>query len=255
MNFDLIIEKIQNLNESYAIVTQIGSSGSAPADIGAKALVTINGLHFGTVGGGKIEAHCIEVAKKLIRENKKTTKVYKWNLQTEIKMTCGGVVEFLFEVFPKNDWPIVIFGAGHIVQSLIPILSTLNCKIYVSDHRQEWLEKIQNHPKITKFFNYDVERIISDIPPHSFILSITMGHAMDVPVLKAAILKQTFPYIGVIGSLSKRNALVKELQNLGITEDDFNQIHCPMGLPIGNNDPAEIAISITSELLKYRDAK
>ncbi|MGL4400094.1 MAG: XdhC family protein, partial [Luteolibacter sp.] len=59
-------------------------------------------------------------------------------------------------------------------------------------------------------------------------------------------------FVGVIGSASKRALLIRELQEDGIDPAVLEKIHCPVGLPIGGNDPAEIAISIVAQLLEYR---
>jgi xanthine dehydrogenase accessory factor len=60
------------------------------------------------------------------------------------------------------------------------------------------------------------------------------------------------PFFGVIGSASKRAALLRDLRAAGIAEDLLEKITCPLGLPIGGNDPHEIAISIAAQLLERR---
>ena len=52
-------------------------------------IITSNGLFWGTIGGGKIEAHCISYAQKIIEDNLKS-QLQSWNLQTDIGMSCGG---------------------------------------------------------------------------------------------------------------------------------------------------------------------
>ncbi len=61
------------------------------------------------------------------------------------------------------------------------------------------------------------------------------------------------PFIGVIGSDSKAVILKKELLALGIDTQVIEQIHCPIGLPLGKDTPAEIAISICAQLLQVRE--
>jgi xanthine dehydrogenase accessory factor len=56
----------------------------------------------------------------------------------------------------------------------------------------------------------------------------------------------------VIGSLAKRAVLSRELREDGIEEAQLEKVVCPVGLPIGTNDPAEIAISIVAQLLERR---
>ena len=62
------------------------------------------------------------------------------------------------------------------------------------------------------------------------------------------------PYLGVIGSQAKRKVLVRELTEAGLDDKRANAFRCPIGLPLGTNQPGEIAVSIAAELIQYRDA-
>jgi xanthine dehydrogenase accessory factor len=85
------------------------------------------------------------------------------------------------------------------------------------------------------------------------VLSITKGHASDVPVLREVLARFAgIPFVGVIGSASKRAALFRDLRAEGAGEDLLDKITCPLGLPVGGNDPHEIAISIAAQLLEKR---
>ncbi len=82
---------------------------------------------------------------------------------------------------------------------------------------------------------------------------MTMGHASDVPVLVKALTGRHFPYVGVIGSVAKRNRIEQDLLEKGVPETRLKEFHCPMGESFGRNAPAEIALSITAQILKKRD--
>ncbi len=60
-------------------------------------------------------------------------------------------------------------------------------------------------------------------------------------------------YLGVIGSQAKRKVLVRELKEDGIPADLADSFRCPIGLPLGTNQPGEIAVSIAAELIQVRD--
>ena len=123
--------------KQFCIITLIKIKGSAPQNIGAKMLVSPTGYLSGTIGGGKIENHCIEYAKKEFFSLQACTHTKMWNLQKDIGMTCGGEVEFLFEfVKSQSKWNIALFGAGHIVQALCPLLILLDVQIFVIDNRK-----------------------------------------------------------------------------------------------------------------------
>lgn len=239
---------------SFVTVSITKIKGSAPQDIGAKMIVTKKGLNFGTVGGGKVEAHCIKYAKNLLLKPSVKAISMKWNLQKDIGMTCGGEVSFLFEVLrPASSWQIVIFGAGHISQELSRLLLRLNCHLTVVDNRQQWLDKIPNHTRLKKIYKTEMAEALSLVDAKSYVALMTMGHSYDVPILYEALKKYHFPYLAVIGSALKRKKIQTELQEKGLSETVIAKMICPIGEKIGSNQPAEIAISITAQLLKHRD--
>src|SRR3954469_24154849 len=131
---------------AFVLVVLVESLGSTPQDTGAKMLVTSHGLHAGTVGGGKIEAKAIDVALDLLRTNAMTPAFFNWTLKGDVGMTCGGSVKLYFEPHPAGgagaEWPIWIFGAGHVVQALVPVLTPLDCQITVCDPRHDWLDRL-----------------------------------------------------------------------------------------------------------------
>jgi len=232
-------------------ITQV--KGSAPQDLGAKMIVTEEGLDFGTVGGGKVEAHCINFAKELLESD--TLAITKtWNLQRDIGMTCGGEVTFFFEVSMKtNPWSIAVFGAGHISQELCRLLIKMDCHVNVIDNRKEWLDKLPEDKNLTKHHFLEMKDALTIIDENSFVALMTMGHAYDVPILNEALTNHRFPYLAVIGSKSKRNRMEVELKELGLSQEKVDSFICPIGEDFGSNHPVEIAISISAQLLRHRD--
>jgi xanthine dehydrogenase accessory factor len=248
------ITRCRETGTDLVVVTVAAARGSVPGEAGAKMLVTRDGLLSGTIGGGRIEARAIEEATGLL-DSSEITRLHCWNLQQDIGMTCGGEMTVLFErVAAKPPWHIVIFGAGHIVQALVPVLIPLSCRIDVIDTRGDWLQRLPSSGNLSTHQFAAFEDGIGFVSERSFVLSITKGHGSDVPVLKEVLTRfPTIPFLGVIGSASKRAALLRDLREAGIDEDLLGKITCPLGLPIGDNDPHEIAISIAAQLLEKRD--
>ena len=84
---------------------------------------------------------------------------------------------------------------------------------------------------------------------------MTMGHRTDRPIIEEIFRQQRqLPYLGVIGSKSKRAVLSRELRAAGIAQEQIDTIHCPIGLPLGTNQPGEIAVSVVAQLIEQRDA-
>ena len=259
MTFDVVqhsrkLSKLIELDTPFVTVTLLEIRGSAPQITGAKALITANGLEWGTVGGGKIEAAAINYAQEALLANRGTTcKLVTWNLQTDIGMTCGGEVKLFFEVHNKGEWNIAVFGAGHVAQVLIPMLVKLHCRVTCIDSRAEWMSKLPEHPKLHKLTPEDPSSLVQSFPLNTFFVLISKGHATDLPVLIRLLATRDAPYIGVIGSNQKARVLRRELTAHGIPLDKQNSFLCPIGIPMGNNTPAEISFSIIAQLIQHRD--
>lgn len=237
----------------FVLVVLTETLGSAPQEAGAKMLCDAGGLIYGTVGGGKVEALALKLGAELITRKSATTFV-DWHLEKDVGMTCGGRVKLYFEAYFSADWQIAIFGAGHVAQALVAALLPLNCRITCIDARHDWLESLPKSPKLKVLHRPDPEAEIQNLPANTFVLMMTQGHATDFPVLLACLrAERSFPYVGVIGSKSKRAVLTKDLVAAGINPTVAENFHCPIGLRIGRSEPAEIAISIAAELLKVRD--
>lgn len=247
------IHDLISSSTSFVAITLVDSRGHAPQDRGAKALVTAQGLHSGTVGGGKVEAKAVRLAQELLLAQKPVAELHTWNLQTDIDMSCGGEVKLFFEPHLQNCWPIAVFGAGHVSQSLNRLLINLNCSIHCIDSRPEWLDKLPDSPRLKKILCNPMEGYADNLPENSFVMLMTQGHGTDVPVLKRLLSRIDPPYVGVIGSSVKAMAIRKELAEAGIAPERIEKIFCPMGLPIGDNSPDEIAISMTAQIIKVRD--
>jgi xanthine dehydrogenase accessory factor len=237
----------------FVAVTVVDTLGSTPQDRGSKMLVTEEGRHFGTVGGGKIEARAIQEALELLRDDSAPkTRFYQWSLEKDIGMTCGGIVRVYFEAFNVTRWKIVVFGAGHVANALIDILIRLDCRVTCYDTREEWLARLPGSPKLTKVLSADLPAEVAKIPEGAFVVLMTMGHTTDKPILIEILRTRTFPYLGVIGSNAKAKRLRQDVRDAGLAEEMTKAFFCPVGLEIGSNHPQEIAVSVAAQMLQMR---
>ena len=239
------------------LVILVEALGSTPQDAGAKMLVTAQGLEAGTVGGGKVEAKAIAFAQELLAQAEARPRLVNWVLKRDVGMTCGGSVKLYFEARGgaggADRWPIWIFGAGHVVQALVPVLAPLDCQLIVVDPRQEWLDRLPRAANARYLRRDEPADLVPEIPDHAFVLCLTRGHASDRPVLQRALGERDFPFVGVIGSAAKAAVLRRELTAGGLPAARTHAFHCPVGLDFGSNQPHEIALSIAAQLLTERD--
>ncbi len=252
------LKKMQALLEegtSFVSATLVEVKGSTPRAQGGRMLVTASGLHSGTIGGGLVEAKALEFAQDLLAETNpaEQTKFVEWNLNRDAGMSCGGSVKLFFERFHANPWEIIVFGAGHVAQALIPLLLTLECKLTCLDTRNEWLSKLPETPKLKKLCVESLPESVEETSEKAFVLIMTQGHRSDFYVAQRFLVLKELPFLGVIGSRSKAATLKRELKKEGLSEEQTERLVCPLGFSLGGNHPQEIAISITAQLLYERD--
>ena len=252
------IEKLQREGVPCCIATIVDGGGSIPQVVGASAIFTPDGLAHGTVGGGALEEMCRQTAFELIGHGSAAkTRFRRCNLQRDLGMTCGGWVALYFEVYRRElDWNIAIFGAGHVAQVLCRFLTELDCRVLCIDTRAEWLNRLPQGGKLDICQVKDYRDGIDRIAAGADVILMTMGHGSDLPILKALHARKVeIAHLGVIGSDGKSKAMRRQLKEDGIPRDFIDRIICPVGEKVGNNTPAEIAIGIVSQFLRFRNAQ
>jgi xanthine dehydrogenase accessory factor len=147
---------------------------------------------------------------------------------------------------------VYIFGAGHVGEKLGWILDFVDFPVTVLDDRPEFASKERfPYANVRVMENFEKSFDVLDIDRYSFIVIVTRGHVHDGTVLGLA-LKTNAGYIGMIGSRRKRDGIYQRLLNSGYTKDDLDRVHAPIGIPIGDETPEEIAVSIAAQLIKVR---
>ena len=92
------VQELLRAGTPFVLVTLVSIKGSAPQDLGAKAIITREGILQGTVGGGKLEAKAIRYAQQMLEESPEDAKqLCTWNLQLDLGMTCGGEASMFFD--------------------------------------------------------------------------------------------------------------------------------------------------------------
>lgn len=153
----------------------------------------------------------------------------------------------------RNPSTVYIFGAGHVSQKIAPVAELVGFRTVVIDDREEYANKIK-FPASEIILLKTFDEPLPDFPydDDSYLVIVTRGHLYDKTVL-TQIIRKPVPYIGMIGSKSKRAALYKSLaEEFGYGDADFARVHSPIGLDIKAESPEEIAVSIVAELIQVR---
>jgi xanthine dehydrogenase accessory factor len=147
---------------------------------------------------------------------------------------------------------LLIAGAGHIGQALARLAVDLDFHVVVVDDRQEYASPQRFGPDV-KLITRDIAAALEAYPIDSncYVVIVTRGHMHDQQALEA-VLNRPAKYIGMIGSKRKIKLVFDKMQQKGFASERLNEIHTPIGLPIGAVTVTEIAVSITAELIKVR---
>jgi xanthine dehydrogenase accessory factor len=148
--------------------------------------------------------------------------------------------------------PLLLFGAGHVGRAVALALAPLPFAVRWIDSRDEAFPA-HIPSNVTPVRARDPVTELAHAAADAFVLVMTHGHPLDLAITAAA-LQGTFPYVGLIGSDTKRARFEKRFREIRIPEARIRSLVCPIGLPgIGGKDPAVIAASVAAQLLQERE--
>lgn len=147
---------------------------------------------------------------------------------------------------------VYIFGAGHVCRELQPLLSRLGFRCAVVDDRAEYADPAQ-FPTADKVVcaEFSNLRDYVNLRSEDYACIMTRGHAHDTLVL-TQVLAADPRYVGLMGSRRKIAAVHETLRKEGFSEAQIAKVTAPIGLPIGAQTPAEIAVSVAAQLIAIR---
>ena len=141
----------------------------------------------------------------------------------------------------------VIIGAVHIAQALIPLAAQAGYDTIVVDPRTAFAseERFAGVPRDTRWPDDALPEIGLDA--RTAFIALTHDPKIDDPALKIALESEVF-YIGALGSNRTHAKRVDRLVADGVSEVTLARINAPIGLDIGAVGPVEIAISVIAEV-------
>ncbi|HLX64980.1 MAG TPA: XdhC/CoxI family protein [Planctomycetota bacterium] len=273
------IAEAQAQRRLLVIATVVRDSGSVPRRCGAKMLIHPDGATRGTVGGGLFEQRVIRDALAALDGGRSVLRGYSFRPSDERECgrsltvaargehcavsdaevadqtfgaICGGRVDVFLEVVMPAE-RLLIVGGGHCGRALAQAASLLDFSIVIVDDRDE-------HSKPEDFAFRGVESVLrltpdfSELPEvdaHTYVVLVSKGFITDTEALRRVI-RSPAAYIGMIGSAQKRDTVFEKLRAEGISDELLARVHAPIGLEIGADSPAEIAVSILAEIIRKR---
>jgi len=232
-----------------ALATVAATSGSVPRHPGAKMIVYEDGSISGTVGGGKFESLVIAEAIDCLARKEPLLKT--WPLREDRPDSFGAICGGEVTVFIEPQLPacrLLIVGGGHCAQAIAKLAAECGFHVTALEDRENILEQCAAaHRRLT-------DPAPAYIAAHDWdktdaLVIVSRHYDIDREALAAALRRGGLGYIGMIGSRRKVRQVYDQLKTAGITHDQLATVHAPIGLDIGADSPAEIAVSVLAEIL------
>ena len=164
----------------------------------------------------------------------------------------AGSKQLTYQLHVETPPTLVIAGAGHVGQALSRLAGPLDFRVVVIDDRDE-VASADRFDESVELRVGPIAETLRDYPidRSCYVAIMTRGHRHDQAALDAVI-RRPMAYIGVIASRRKRDAILGALAEAGVSRELLDQVHVPIGLPIGAMSVNEIAVSIAAELIQVR---
>jgi xanthine dehydrogenase accessory factor len=144
---------------------------------------------------------------------------------------------------------LIVIGAVHIAQALIPIARAAGYDVGVIDPRGAFATA-DRFPDI-KLHTEWLDEVMPEIglDHQTALLALTHDPKIDDPALSAALKSKVF-YIGALGSKKTQAKRSERLKAARFSDEQIARIRGPVGLDIGARGPVEIAIAIMAEITR-----
>jgi xanthine dehydrogenase accessory factor len=240
-------------HQPFVRAAVVRATGSVPGKVGASMLVRMDGSTMGTVGGAALEEEVKVLAQEMFTS--RTADFRHFDLQAwtpgGLPSLCGGSVDIALEYVAARP-NLLLWGGGHVAHALASLLPTLEYDYSVADDRPEWVGA-ERFPTADRREVVAPERVWEVFDPGSFTHLFLLGYdaLRDLEVLASSI--ERFPNaIGLIASSAKREHMYAKLRERGVSREALARVRSPVGIAIGAESPAEIAVSIVGEIVAER---
>ena len=225
--------------------------GEVKTEIGTHLMLGANNELEETIRHPVVTSALAETARSVLSR--------RVSLTEEFKFTDGVVEAFLELVRPPVH--LVIVGGGLDSLPVARIADELGWKLTIVDHRPAYADK-SRFPATAQVLLARPEELGKAIPcdDQTAVLIMTHNFEHDIALVRHFLAQGAIPYIGLLGPKQRRDLLLRRLHDDGtsVSATQLSRLYNPVGLDIGSDDPAEIALSAIAEIqavLAHRDGR
>lgn len=227
------VRKLVDAEQLGAVSTVVGGP-----DTGAKAVIDIDA---GFVAGSlpdRIADAVLDDARALMVNEQNRTLAYD---DDEV---------YIETVAPQPI--LLIFGAGHVSQPLSRMAQEIGYKVVVSDAREMWATP-ERFPDVDDLVVAWPDDVLARYEPdrRTYVVLLSHDARFEDPVMPK-VQRAPVRYIGAMGSRRTHRDRVARLRDMGWSDDEIARIHGPVGLDLGAETPAEMAVAILAEMIQVR---
>jgi xanthine dehydrogenase accessory factor len=222
--------------QSAVVVTVV----RGPEEIlGREILVKEDGSVIGTLNE-KWDKRVLDLARETLEESESRRVMLNEDMEVFIEV-----------ILPPPT--LIAVGGVHITIALMALAKTLGYRTVVVDPRSAFGNQ-ERFPNVDRLIQRWPEEAFQEIPltRSTAVAMLTHDPKLDDPALRIALPSQAF-YVGALGSKTTQAKRRQRLLDDGLTEEQLNRLHGPIGLEIGAETPEEIAISIMAEVVAARN--
>lgn len=254
------VRELAGKREPFALATVTKTEGSTLAKVGFKILISPEGgVVAGTLGGGCPEGPIVELGLRAMKEGRAhLLRVHLVDAEREVRgmfgapkedeiyveTNCGGTLEVFVEPMMPAD-RLVLVGQGgkdDVEEHLVRFGKRLGFEVIVVDPMPQLAE-----PPDSLIESAEVNIPSLALGPRDSVVVLTKGER-DVQVLDA-LSHGRARFVGLLASRSRLKKDLDELTARGTPREFIDRLHAPIGLDIGAQTPAELALAILADVV------
>lgn len=243
-----MIEDVLERGEVALVVTKV----SGPAMVGGKLLVRESGDALGSLGDAVLDSLVGNHASRFLASRDDTRMISV--AEFDPNFPAARETNLLFERLQPAP-RLVVCGAGHVGASLARLAAFAGYHTTLIDDRAMFLSR-ERFPEeqielvVATDWNAALLEAIGNGRGVS-VAVVTRGHNEDEQCLRVVV-RASPDYVGLIGSKRRTSIVIDRLRESGVSEEQLNNIHAPIGLDIGAVTPEEVALAIMAEIVAER---
>jgi xanthine dehydrogenase accessory factor len=207
--------------------------------LGKEMLIREDGTVTGTISD-ELNPQALTLARETLKQGESRRAMLNENIEI-----------FMEVILPPPT--LIAVGGVHITIALMALAKTLGYRTVVVDPRSAFGNE-ERFPNVDQLISLWPEEAFQQIPitRSTAVATLTHDPKLDDPALRIALPSPAF-YVGALGSKTTQSKRRHRLLDDGLTEEQLNRLHGPIGLEIGAGTPEEIAMSIMAEIVAARN--